>query len=168
MKSSLALYSLVTISLFTTSASAQDIAPQDESALTKDMDKQLSEMQSEMNSMLLQIARLRQQSQLQKNVNKMQRQIEDLGSTTDPGTRQTLLQSHMKTLQEHLKVVQNMSESEGGSSGKKNARHVSPSSPGRIFYGPGPMGYPGGMIYDPGMTGSPQIYPGAFPIPNYR
>jgi TolA-binding protein len=160
MKSPITAFALVLISLFTTPTSAQDIASQDGSPMGKDMDKQLSEMQKDMNSMLQQIAKLRQQSQLQKNVNMMQRQIEGLESTTDPKERQNLLQAHMQTLQEHIKMVQSMSEAEVGSGGKKKAAQVAPVSPGRVIYGPGPTGYPGGMMYGPGMMGGPQGYPG--------
>jgi TolA-binding protein len=168
MKSLLTAFAMVVISLFTTPASARDVASQEGSAMVNDMDKQLSEMQKDMNSMLQQIAKLRQQSQLQNDVNKMQRQIEDLGSTADPKERQTLLQAHMQTLQKHLKMVQSMSDSEGSSSGKKEARQVAPASPGRMIYGPGPMGYPGGMMYGPGITGVPQGYAGGTPTPRYR
>jgi len=168
MKLPISAFTLVVISLFTTPTSAQDVASQNGSAMGKDMDKQLSDMQNEMNSMLQQIAKLRQQSQLQKNVNKIQRQIENLGSTTDPKERQTLLQAHMQTLQEQLKMVQNISESEGRSNGQKEAKKVAPASSGRMIYGPGPMSYPGGMMYGPGMTGGPQGYPGGTPTPRYR
>ena len=168
MKLPISALALIVISLFTTPTSAQDVSSKNGSAMGKDMDKQLSEMQKDMNSMLQQIAKLRQQSQLQMNVNKMQRQIEDLGSTTDPKERQTLLQAHMQTLQEHLKMVQNMSESEGGSSGNKEAKKIAPASSGRMIYSPGPMGYPGGMMYGPGITGGPQSYPGGTPTERYR
>jgi len=65
------------------------------------------------------------------------------------------MQEHLETLQEHIKIIKRMSESEGGYSGDKKARQVAPASPGRMFYGPGPMSYPGGMMYGPGMTGGP-------------
>jgi len=52
MQSTLTAFALVVISLFTTPTSAQNVASQDGSPTGKDMDKQLSEMQKEMNSML--------------------------------------------------------------------------------------------------------------------
>ena len=168
MKSLLTAFALIIISLFTTPTSAQDVTSQDGSAMGKDMDKQLSEMQKEMNSMLQQIARFRQQSQLQDNVHTMQSQIDKLQRTTDPNERRKLMQEHLETLQKQIKMIKHMSESEGGSSGKKEARQIAPASPGRMIYGPGPMGYPGGMMYDPGMTGGPQGYPGLTPIPRFR
>ena len=128
MKSPITALTLVVISLFTATTSAQDIAPQDGSPMGKDMDKQLSEMQNDMNAMLQQIAKLRQQSQLQKNINVMQRQIEDLQSTTDPKERQNLLQAHVQTLQEHMKMVQSMSEAESGF-GQQNEKCASRSRP---------------------------------------
>ena len=102
----------------------------------------------------------KQLSEMQKDMNEIQRQIEFLESTADPKERQKLLQTHMQTLQEHMKVVQSMSESVGGSGGKKKTTQVAPTSPGRMIYGPGPMGFLGGVMYGPRMTGAPQDYPG--------
>ena len=149
------LTALIVLSLLTPLVSAQDGPP-----AGTDADKQLSQMQKDMNAMLRQIARLRQQSQLQKNLNKMQRQIEDLESAADPKARQKLLQAHMQTLQEQMKLVQNMSEAEGGSTGKQQTLQAVPAMPGRMIYGPGPMRFPGRMMYGPRMTGAPQGYPG--------
>lgn len=155
MKSSLTVFALLIIGLSTPLVSAQGGSPTGTAT-----DRQLSDMQKNMNAMLQQIAIFRQQSQLQENIHTMQSQIDKLQGTTDPKERQKLLQEHMQTLQEHLKTIEGMSESEGGSVGKKETAQVAPASPGRMIYGPRPMGFPGGMMYGPGMTGGPQGYPG--------
>ena len=125
------------------------------------MDKQLSQMQKDMNRMLLQLSKLRQQSQLQEDIHKMQSQIDKLQRTTDPNERQRLMQEHLDTSREHMQMIESMSESEGGSSGKQETGKAAPTTPGRMIYGPGPMGYPGWMMYGPGMPGGPQGYPAA-------
>jgi TolA-binding protein len=161
MKSSLTAAAFVTLSLSTPLVSAQDRAP-------PDTDKQLSQMQKDMNAMLVQIAKLRQQSQLRKNVNAMQRQLEDLESTTDPKERQALLRAHMRTLEEQMQMVRSMTESEGGSPAKQEPAQAAPASPGRMIYGPGPMGFPGSIMHGPGKTGGPPGYPGWTVKPRYR
>jgi TolA-binding protein len=160
MKSSIIAFALIAISLSTPFVSA---SPTD-----TDMDKQLSDMQKDMNLMLQQIAKLRQQAQLQENINKMQSQLDRLQRTTDPNERQKLIQEHLDTLQEHMKMIETMDASEGGSGDKKKAIKMAPATPGRMIYGPGPMGFPGGMMYGPGMTGGPQGYPGGTATPRYR
>jgi TolA-binding protein len=154
MTSSLIILAFAIFSLCTPLASAQDGSPSG-----TDMDKQLSQMQKDMNTMLQQLSKLRQQSQLQEDIHKMQSQIDKLARTTDPKDRQRLMQEHLDTLREHMKMIESMSESEGGSSGKQKTGKAAPAAPGRMIYGPGPMGYPGWMMYGPGMPGVPQGYP---------
>jgi TolA-binding protein len=154
MKSSLIVLALAIFSLCTPLASAQDESPSG-----ADIDKQLSQMQKDMNSMLQQLAKLRQQSQLQEDIHKMQDQIDKLQRTTDPKERQRLMQEHLDTLREHMKMIESMSEPEAGSSGIQGTGTSSPTTPGRMIYGPAPMGYPGWMPYRPGVPGGPQGYP---------
>ena len=168
MKSSITAFLIAVFSLSTSFVSAQDTAAQGGSPLGTDMDGQLSQMQKDMNSMLQQIAKLRQQSQLQKNMNVMQRQIEELLSTTDPKKRQILIQEHLQTMQEHMKIIRSMSEPEAGTSSKMKSRQSIPgrmTGPGGMMYGPNAMGSPGGMIYGPGMMGGPQRYHGSMAGP---
>jgi len=154
MKTSPVIRAFAIFSLSTLLASAQDESPSGTA-----MDSQLSRMQKDMNAMLEQLAKLRQQSQLQEDVHKMQSQIDELQRTTDPAERQRLMQEHLNTLQEHMKMIESMSETEGRSSGKQETGKASPAPPGRMIYGPGPMGYPGWMMYGPRMPGGPQGYP---------
>jgi TolA-binding protein len=46
-----------------------------------------------------------QMSQMQKNINKMQQQMEKLRTTTDPKERQNLMREHMQTMQENMKTL---------------------------------------------------------------
>ena len=160
MKPLLTALTLVVITLSMTSVSAQDIVSENAAPTGTNMDTQLSQMQKDMNAMLEQIARLRQQSLLQTSLKKMQRQIEDLESTTDRLERQELLKAHLRTLEEHVKLVQGMSESEGASSGKEKTPQAAPAPQGGTVYAPGPMGFPGGMIYGPVMKGGSYGYRG--------
>jgi TolA-binding protein len=167
MKCSITVFALVVISLFTPLVYAQDVASQGGSPMGTDMDEQLSRMQKDMSAMLQQISQLRQQSQLQKNMNVMQRQIEELQSTTDPNKRQRLIQEHLQTMQDHMKIIRSMDESEAGTISKIESRqsvHGRTAGPGRMMYGPNAVGAPGGMIYGPGgpgTMGGPQRYPGS-------
>ena len=92
------------------------------------MDTQLSQMQKDMNAMLQQIAKLRQQSQLQENIRTMQSQIDKLQGTSDPKERHKLMQEHMQTLKEHMKMIESMSGSEGGSVDTRETAHVGPGT----------------------------------------
>jgi hypothetical protein len=56
-------------------------------------------------------------------------------------------------------MIESMSESGERPSGKQETGKAVPATPGRMIYGPGPMGYPGWMPYRPGMPGGPQGYP---------
>jgi TolA-binding protein len=166
MKISRLAAAIVAFALSAHIVSAQEISAPTGSTKSMDMDKQLSQMQKDMNAMLEQIAKLRQQSQLQKNMNEMQRQIDKLQTTTDPKERQMLIQEHLQTMQEHMKMIRSMSEPEGGSTSKMEAPQNAPgrmAGPGGMMYGPSAMGFPGGMMYGPSgpsMMGGPQGYPG--------
>jgi TolA-binding protein len=163
VKCSIKVFAIVGITLFTPLTSAQDASVQKGTPTGADMDRQLSQMQKDMNVMLQQIGKLRQQSQLQENIHLMQSQIDELQRTLDPKERSKLIQEHIQTLQEHMKIIQSMSESERDSGGTTETPQVAPARmtpPPRMIYGPGPIGFPGGMMYGPGMTVGPQGYPG--------
>ena len=129
------------IALIVTSLSTSFVSAQDGSPTDTDMDKQLSKMQEDMNSMLQQIATLRQQSQLQENIHMMQSQIDNLQRTTDPKERQKLIQEHLETLQEHMKMIESMGASEVGSGSKKKAAPA--PARGKNDLRPRPDGLPG-------------------------
>jgi TolA-binding protein len=158
VKLPLPAFALIAIGLSTPLVSAQNGPPPG-----TDPDEQLSQIQKDMNGMLQQIAKLQQQSQLQESIHQMQHQIDQLQKTTDPKERQKLIHEHLHTLQTHLKLIQSLSEAEGGSGNRTAAPPNVParaSGPGGMSYGPGPMGFPGGMRYGPGMMGAPPGYPG--------
>ncbi|KWT91628.1 hypothetical protein APY03_3239 [Variovorax sp. WDL1] len=50
----------------------------------------------------------KQGPQMQANMEKMQQQMEKIGTTTDPKNRQKLMQEHMQTMQETMKMMRGM------------------------------------------------------------
>jgi TolA-binding protein len=178
MKISRLAAAIVACALTSVIVSAQEIPAPDRSAMS--MDRQLSQIQESMKEMQQQIEKLRQQSQLQKNLNEMQQQIDKLQATTDPQERQMLIQEHLQTMEEHIKMISGMREPEGDT---RNRKMEAPQKvPGRMvgssgmMYGPGGTGFRGGMIYGPpgypgGMVGPGSMMgvpPGSTGVTRYK
>ena len=88
MKSSTLVAGIIAFALSAPIVSAQDKSAPAKPAMRMDMDKQMPQMQE--------------------NMNTMQQQMEKVRATTDPKDRQKLMQEHMQAMQENMKTMRGM------------------------------------------------------------
>lgn len=90
MKTSILAAAVVTCTLVTPMASAQDTAAPAKPAMSMPMDAQMSQMHT--------------------NMTLMQSQMDTIHATTNPKERQKLMQAHMQTMQESMAMMRSMSK----------------------------------------------------------
>ena len=90
MKTSILAAAVVTCTLVTPMASAQDTAAPAKPAMSMPMDAQMSQMHT--------------------NMTLMQTQMDKIHATTNPKERKTLMQAHMQTMQESMAMMRSMSK----------------------------------------------------------
>ena len=90
MKTSILAAAVVTCTLVTPMASAQDTAAPAKPAMSMPMDAQMSQMHT--------------------NMTLMQSQMDTIHATTNPKERQKLMQAHMQTMQDSMAMMRSMNK----------------------------------------------------------